>query len=184
MRAFFAVELPAEVHAIVDRGLSELRRRIPAARWVRPEGVHVTLRFLGEREPALLTALADAVAGELKALPPAEVALTEAGFFPDRHRPRVAWLGGRAPGLSAWAAAIERCAAALGVEPETRRFSLHVTLARIERPWGARDVETFTVLANKWHLPEFTAREAVLFSSELRPSGALYTPLRRIAAGG
>jgi RNA 2',3'-cyclic 3'-phosphodiesterase len=183
MRAFLAVELPPAVRETVSRGLAELRRRIPAARWVRPESVHVTLRFLGEREPALLDALGDRVAGELAALAPATVALGGGGFFPHARRPRVAWLGGSAPALADWAAAIERCAVAVGVEPEERPFSLHLTLARLERPWGAGDVETFTVLVKKWQLPEFTAREAVLFSSELRPSGAVHTPLRRFAVG-
>ncbi len=183
MRAFFAVELPVAVHAAVSRGTSELRGCLPAARWVRPEGVHVTLRFLGEQEPTLLATLADRVAGELKALAPVEVRLGGGGFFPHTRRPRVAWLGGQAPGLEGWAAAIERCATALGTEPEERPFSLHVTLARLDRPWGAADVETYSIAVSKWRLAEFTAREVVLFSSELRPSGPVYTPLRRIAAG-
>jgi RNA 2',3'-cyclic 3'-phosphodiesterase len=183
MRAFVAVELPTEVREVVTRGLSELRRRIPTARWVRAESVHVTLRFLGEREPGLLDELADRVAVELTALAPVTVALGGGGFFPHARRPRVAWLGGSAAGLGDWAAAIERCAVALGVEPEERPFSLHLTLARLERPWGAGDMEAFTVLVRKWQLPEFTAREAVLFASELRPSGAVHTPLRRFAVG-
>ena len=184
MRAFLAVELPEGVNETVSRGIAELRRRLPSARWVRPGSVHVTLRFLGEQEPELLTALGERVAAELKSLPPAIVSLAGGGFFPHDRRPRVAWLGGQAPGLDAWAAAIERCASDLGVEPEERPFSLHVTLARLDRPWGVADVETFAVVVSKWHLPEFTARELVLFASELRPSGAVHTPLRRIAAGG
>jgi len=184
MRAFIAVELPEEVHGSVVRGVSELRHRLPAARWVRPEGIHVTLRFLGEQEPSLLATLGDRVAGELSALPPVEVRLAGGGFFPHERRPRVAWLGGSGPGLEAWAAAIGRCVTGLGIEADDRAFSLHVTLARLDRPWEAADVEMFSAVVSKWRLPEFTAREVVLFASELRPSGALHTPLRRIEVGG
>ncbi len=184
MRAFFAVELPEDVSDVVSRGLAELRGRLPAARWVRPGSVHVTLRFLGEQEQALLAALGERIAAELAGLPPAEVRLAGGGFFPHERRARVAWLGGRSPGLEAWAAAVERCARELGVEPEERPFSPHLTLARLERPWGAADVEMFSVAVSNWRLPEFTARELVLFASELRPSGAVHTALRRIAAGG
>jgi RNA 2',3'-cyclic 3'-phosphodiesterase len=183
MRAFIAVEIPEQVRADVARGLSELRRRLPAARWVGGEGVHVTLRFLGEQDEALLAELGERVAAEARSLVPATVCLEGGGFFPHERRPRVAWLGGRAPELAGWAAAVERCAVALGVAPEPRAFSLHLTLARLERPWGAGDVETFSTVVSKWRLPEFTAHELVLFASELRPSGAVHTPLRRITVG-
>jgi RNA 2',3'-cyclic 3'-phosphodiesterase len=184
MRAFVAVEIPENVREAVSHGLTELRRRLPAARWVRAEGVHVTLRFLGEQEETLLAALGERLAAEAGALAPATVRLADGGFFPHERRPRVAWLGGNAPALGSWAEAVERCAVALGVEPEPRPFSLHLTLARLDRPWGAGDVETFSTVVAKWRLPEFVAHELVLFASELRPSGAVHTPLRRVPVGG
>ena len=89
---------------------------------------------------------------------PVEVCLGGGGFFPHERRPRVAWLGGSAPGMERWAAAIEGCATALGIDPEPRPFSLHVTLARLDRPWGAGDVETFVTAVGKWRLAPFVAR--------------------------
>jgi 2'-5' RNA ligase len=184
MRAFFAVPLPADVHDAVARGTGELRRRLGSARWVRSEGVHITMRFLGEQTADLLARLADEVESRLRAALPVEVALQGGGFFPHERRPRVAWLGGSAPGMELWAEAIERCAGALGIDPEPRPFSLHVTLARLDRPWGAGDVETFLTAVGKWRLAPFVGREVVLFKSDLLPSGAAYTPLRRFQVGG
>jgi 2'-5' RNA ligase len=78
---------------------------------------------------------------------------------------------------------VEDSAAGLGVEREARRFSLHLTLARLERPWGVKAVEHFLVEVGKWRFPEFVARELVLVESELAPAGAVYTPRRRWTAG-
>jgi 2'-5' RNA ligase len=69
------------------------------------------------------------------------------------------------------------------VAEEARPFSLHLTLARLKRPWGVQAVEHYRVQAKKWQFPEFIAREAVLFRSELGPSGAAYTALRRWPVG-
>jgi 2'-5' RNA ligase len=183
MRAFMAVELPGEVHGAVTRGIGELRRRLGSARWVRAEGIHVTMRFLGDQSPELLARLGADVEACLRAEAPVEVCLGGGGFFPHERRPRVAWLGGAAPGMERWAAAIEGCATALGIDPEPRPFSLHVTLARLDRPWGAGDVETFVTAVGKWRLAPFVSREVVLFKSDLLPSGAVYTPLRTFRVG-
>jgi 2'-5' RNA ligase len=183
MRAFMAVELPGEVQGAVTRGMGELRRRLGSARWVRAEGIHVTMRFLGDQSPDLLARLGDAVEARLRAESPVEVNLGGGGFFPHQRRPRVAWLGGSAPGMERWAAAIEDCATACGIDPEPRPFSLHVTLARLDRPWGAGDTETFVTAVGKWRLAPFVSREVVLFKSDLLPSGAVYTPLRTFRVG-
>jgi 2'-5' RNA ligase len=140
--------------------------------------MHITLKF-SEQAAELVESLDGAVAGPLSSLPPVTVRLGGGGYFPNDRRPRVAWVGGEAAGLDAWARAVEDAAANLGVERETRAFSLHLTLARLERPWGVQAVEHFLVQVGKWRFPEFVAREAVLFQSELRPAGAVYTPMRR-----
>jgi 2'-5' RNA ligase len=183
MRAFLAVELAAEVHHSVVSGMAELRRALPPARWVRPEGVHITLKFLGEQPEELLHELGGQAAGALAGVAPVAVRLAGGGFFPGPRRPRVAWLGGSAEGMERWAAALEECAAGLGLAREERPFSLHVTLARLDRPWHPDAVESFLTQVGRWQLPPFVARDVALFASELRPSGAIYTPLRRLAVG-
>jgi 2'-5' RNA ligase len=183
MRLFIAVDLPEEVREVLRNGLDPLKRDQPPAHWVRPEGMHITLKFLGEQPPELVDGLDRAVAGMLSSLSPVTIRLGGGGYFPHDRRPRVAWVGGQAAGLDAWARVVEDAAAGLGVAREARAFSLHLTLARLERPWGVQAVEHFLFQVGKWRFPEFVAREAVLFQSELGHAGAVYTPLRRWRVG-
>lgn len=183
MRLFIAVELPDEVREVLAAGLGRLKRDQPPARWVRVEGVHLTLKFLGEQPEEILAGLDREVPAALAPLETVRVQLGGGGFFPHDRRPRVAWVGGEAVGLERWAAEVETAAASLGVAEEARPFSLHLTLARLKRPWGVQAVEHYRVQAKKWQFPEFIAREAVLFRSELGPSGAAYTALRRWPVG-
>lgn len=184
MRLFVAVELPEAVHEVIGRGLGVLRRDLPPSRWVRREAMHVTLKFLGEQPEALVGELEQRFAPRLAVLAPVAVSLGGGGFFPHPRRPRVAWLGGRAPGLEDWAAAVEEAAVACGVPAETRPFTLHLTLARIERPWGVRAVDDFLHAVERWQFEPFIARELVLFESRLQPGGAVYTAVRRWPVGG
>lgn len=185
MRCFLAVELPQTHKATVTAGLAKLKGKLPPARWVRPEGVHITLKFLGEQEEGRAAALVEALAEFLAEAPPrVEVSLAGGGFFPSIARPRVAWLGGVAPGLEKWAEAIEEAAALLGVAREVRPFALHVTLARLERPWPEAACQRFLHEVASWQLDPFVAREVVLFESTLGPGGAVYTERARIAVGG
>jgi 2'-5' RNA ligase len=184
MRLFIAVDIPEQAREMLRRGLGTLRRDLPSARWVRPEGIHITLKFLGEQPADEVVRLDEVVRAALAGLRPVPIELGGGGFFPHERRPRVAWVGGQAPGLERWAAAIEEAAAAAGVPREGRPFSLHLTLARLERPWGERAVEDFLVRVGKWSFPPFEAREAVLFSSDLKPTGAEYAVVRRWAVEG
>ena len=163
--------------------IEELRRPGDGIKWVGAHNLHLTLKFLGEQPSERVNALDGAVPAALSGLAAVTVRLGGGGFFPNERRPRVAWVGGSAPGLDSWARAVEDSVAGLGVEREARPFSLHLTLARLERPWGVKAVEHFLVEVGKWRFPEFVARELVLFESELTPAGAVYTPRRRWAVG-
>lgn len=184
MRLFCAVELPQAVRQRLERGVGELRRRLPPARWVRVEGIHITLKFLGEQPASLVEALGAEVRAALVACSPVEVGLSGAGFFPDARRPRVAWVGGRAPGLEKWAAALDAAAAACGAPREERPFSLHLTLARLERPWPEAAARQFLTEVGSWSFEPFVAREVVLFESQLGAGGSRYTALQRWPVGG
>lgn len=185
MRCFLAVEIPEEQRGVISAGLATLARKLPEAKWVRPEGLHITLKFLGELAEQLAQETVAQLA-ELLVQAPLEVPvrLAGAGFFPDLRRPRVAWLGGEAPGLERWARAAEEAAALCGVPEEPRGFSLHVTLARLSRPWPEGAVRRFLEEVGRWELPPFMAREIVLFESTLTPRGAIYTARARVAPGG
>lgn len=184
MRLFIAVPLPPTIQQELASGLRTLRRALPPARWVRPEGIHITLKFLGEQPDTVVAALDREVPAALSFLAPVTVHLVGGGFFPTHRRPRVAWVGGQAEGLATWANAIETAATGLGLTLEERPFSLHLTLARLERPWPEPAVQRFLDEVAGWELAAFEAREAVLYRSELRPEGALYSALRHWPAGG
>jgi 2'-5' RNA ligase len=189
VRAFLAFEMSEQCRQEIAEQMSRIRTALPPARWVRPEGVHLTLKFLGDSDPEVLQALTAELTPALAELPPVAVELRGAGFFPNRSRPRVAWLGGVASGVEPVVAAIERVARHHGYSRERRAWSLHLTLARLRKPWPADAVESFLEWGDGVLLPRFQCSEVILFSSELKPTGAVYTvldqvPLAHQAIGG
>ena len=180
VRAFLAFEIPEAVRADLSTSREALRAELPKARWVRPDGQHLTLKFLGEVSRTSLAGLTRDLAPRIGALPRVTVELSGSGFFPSPRRPRVAWIGGRADGVEPVVAAIEEVAADHGFERARRRWSPHVTQARLDRPWPAAAVDRFLAWGQSLGLDPFVAREVVLFSSDLQRGGAVYTALERI----
>lgn len=186
MRAFIALELPEPVRREATRRAAAVRDRLPAARWVRPDALHLTLRFLGEIDPGKVPALSAALAPAFAAAPELVLALHGGGCYPLGRPARVAWTGVRvaapevAPGagdapLPALQARVEAASvAALGIEPETRPFSPHVTLARCKRPWNRAQAEAFgEALAGPMGEP-FTVGHGSLIESRLSSEGSRY----------
>jgi 2'-5' RNA ligase len=180
IRAFLAFEIPERIKAELTASREILRAELPKARWVRPEGQHLTLKFLGEVPRSSLDQLAHDLAPRLGSVPRLTVELNSTGFFPSSRRPRVAWVGGRAEGAEMVVAAIDEVAVVHGFDREHRRWSPHVTQARLNRPWPPAAVERFLAWGRDLRLEPFAAREVVLFSSVLQPEGAVYTALERM----
>lgn len=179
IRAFVALEMPASVRETIRREQGAIKRELPRARWTRPEGQHLTLRFLGETTADRLARLKSEIGTRVARLPAVLISLSGAGFFPSARRPRVAWIGGEARGGAEVAAAVQTASVEVGFEPDGRSWSLHLTQARLDRPWPRRAVESYLEWGRGLVFEPFTCREVVLFSSELRPGGALYTPMER-----
>lgn len=183
IRAFIALEIPADVKRLLAQGREELRGELPRARWVRAEGQHLTLKFLGEVASRRLGELAADLGPDLAKCGSVTVSLGGGGFFPNHRRPRVAWIGGIVDGIEPVVDTVERVAKAHGFAEERRHWSLHLTQARLDRPWPERCVERFLEWARTVHPPPFRCDEAVLFESSLQPGGAVYTPLERMPLG-
>ena len=150
------------------------------ARFVRPEGLHVTLRFLGAIESDAVPAIFRAVAASVFPLAAFSVCLGALHAFPSPQRPRVLALGLEPEAkLAELAAAVERGVVAAGFALEPRPFRAHVTLARVHA--GRRPVLEGVPGPEP---AQFTAREATLFESQPGSGGSLYTPLERMALGG
>ncbi len=177
VRAFVALELDARLREAMGDLQARLRPRLGGIRLVRPEGIHLTLRFLGDTSPKQVETLRPLLAAAASTCPPAEVPVAGLGTFPERGSPRVLWLGlDVPPAVFDLQRACERAARAAGFEREERPFRAHLTLGR----WRER--------APRPELPPAdlgpTRLEAlVLFKSDLRPDGAVYTPLAGFALG-
>ena len=183
IRAFFAVDLDAVARCAAAEVAAALREGADgdAVRWVRPEALHVTLRFLGDIDPAEVVGLARCVGEQLAPLEAFDLSLGSARLFPSARRPRVVALQVAPPApLERLAAAVERGVVAAGLPAEERPFRAHLTLGRVRR--GERGPATRGLAA-----PEGTAcrvAETVLFRSDRGPAGARYTPLERLKLGG
>jgi 2'-5' RNA ligase len=184
VRMFLAVEVAEEIR----RGLVRMRDALAgsgaAVRWVRDDGLHATVKFLGavaeDRVPAVETAAAAVAQGTAPLL--ADV--RGVGAFPSPARPRVVWAGLACPGLAGLAAALDGALAPLGFVAERRPFAAHITLGRVKGSAGLAPL----VAALRAHAADAFGRcpiaELIGFRSDLRRDGAVYTKLWTIPFGG
>jgi len=180
IRAFLALEVPAAVKTQLASAQEVLRRELPRARWTRPDGWHLTLRFLGEVAAPALDELTTALASRLRGIGAVSVRLGGTGFFPSPARPRVAWVGGAADGAESVVAEVERAAEAAGFPRERRPWSIHLTQARLKARWPSAAVDRFLEWGEALELDAFDCQEVVLYKSDLQPGGAVYTALERL----
>jgi RNA 2',3'-cyclic 3'-phosphodiesterase len=174
MRAFIAIDLPKDIRGELARWQRTIAAVCPDARWTRAEGVHLTLKFLGEISPAQVKQVTDALAG-LGAVEPFSVEVRGFGFFPDARRPRVFWAGVRAPdALAALARRVEEAMEKLGFPREQREYSPHLTLARFKVPRPQPELAAAVEKQKELSLGSFEACEFFLFESKLTPRGAEY----------
>lgn len=175
MRLFVALDIPEEVRAALAALVTTLRPACKSARWTRIEGLHVTLKFIGEAPPDKLEAIRSAVS-LLAFRAPVPILFRGLGFFPNARRPRVLWAGVEAgPALAELAGAIENALGPLGIARETRAFSPHLTLARFDEPRGLEALHTAIEKAGATEFGSATAREFHLYQSVLKRGGAEYT---------
>lgn len=183
LRTFFALEIGDEARRAAAALVAQLRADpgCGAVRWGRPEGFHVTLRFLGPTPVERVPALAAAVRRETAGIAPFALALGPLGAFPDERRPRVVFVAVEPhEPVAALAAAVERGVVAAGLPPEARPFHGHLTLGRVRErrrrvrlPAGERPASA-----------PFPVDAVVLFRSDPSPEGSTYAPLERIPLGG
>lgn len=179
VRAFLALEIPARIKEQLASAHDALRAELPRARWTRPQGWHLTLKFLGESGRSTLAELGSELAPRIRGLGAISVKLERTGFFPSSMRPRVAWIGGTAKGVEKVVAAVEEAADLAGFPRERRTWSVHLTQARLKAQWPRAAIERFLEWGDELDFDTFSCREVVLFSSDLQPGGAVYTALER-----
>lgn len=178
VRAFIALELDAALQERLARLVEDLKPRLPGLRFGPVDNAHLTMRFLGSSPVGALEHIARDLETAAAACPPADVRVAGLGLFPPRGAPNVLWLGLDLPAaMRTLQAACERAARAAGFEPETRAYQPHVTLGRwrerVARP-VLPEVEPLTTRIER----------LVLFRSDLKPAGAVHTPLHVLELAG
>jgi len=179
MRAFIAIELPESIRDALRREQARFRAVCPDARWTRPEGIHLTLKFLGDISNHQEAQVKDALS-RMEPFEKFTVRVQGFGFFPGAKRPRVFWAGLDAPpALEQLAAQVESAVAPLGFPPENRLFKPHLTLARFKIPRPQPKVEALLAVQNSALLGSFEVSEFFLWESRLLPGGAEYHKVAR-----
>lgn len=165
-RLFVAIDPPL---AIRER-LAALCRGLPGARWVEPEQLHLTLRFIGDVDGSVLTSVREALA-EVRA-EALSLQLEGIGFFPPRGNPRVVWVGIRKnEPLLRLHHRIESVLVRAGLAPEERKYSPHITLARLKNTPASR-IGAYLAQHGLFSSEEFQVNEFLLYSSVLNSRGA------------
>ena len=182
VRLFVACEVPDDVKRDIGEVIQSLRSRSGnAVRWIRPDGVHVTLKFLGEvpvrKLPAVKLAIQEAVVGHQ----PFELEFSNIGTFGGREGLRIMWVGvaGDVLRLEALVRAVNAALAVVGFEPERRPFRPHLTLGRVRDEIPTRQRAEIEVQVGKTQVPQTSWRTAhvSLMRSRLGPQGAIYEVL-------
>jgi RNA 2',3'-cyclic 3'-phosphodiesterase len=178
MRLFVALSIPSDVRENIASLIGALRRADSTPRWVNPENLHVTLKFIGEVESQLVLAICEALVA-IRAVQPLTLTLRGIGFFPNARRPSVAWIGIEAPPTLAFIVSeINRLLTPLGIQPDTKPLVPHLTIARFKENRLSSELQAEI---EKWKDHNFgavSASEIHLVESRLKSSGAEYTTLR------
>lgn len=177
MRAFIALNLPKKERQRVHRAARLLREEDMPVRWVDPDNLHITLKFLGEVRPERVGAVEETLARVAQGTPPFPLTLAGFGAFPTIRRPRVIWLGVDAtPELRCLKQDLEWALADCGFEAETRAFHPHLTLGRADPRDGAGAFRGLDeVVAGLEFHAEVRMHSVDLMRSHLSRAGARYS---------
>ncbi len=182
LRLFIAVELTPDLRQAIGRVQAELQGQLAprVVRWTHPDGIHLTLKFLGDTPPEQTPAIAQAMRMAAASFEPFTLVVAGLGSFPNPRQPRVVWVG--VPAVPKALAGVQRALdlhlAGLDYPRETRPFNPHLTLGRVNDRATLAERQTLAALLSRTQIAELGSlpvQEIVLFRSELRPAGAVYS---------
>lgn len=180
IRAFLAVELNDRNKETIRKLQEHLKPLDCGISWVKPENIHLTLKFLGDVKPKMIAPLTGVLAEVCRGIQPIQTQLTELGVFPDIRRPRVLWAGLKDTGgkLTQLATAVEDALGHIGFKKEIRPFHAHITVGRIRTngklPVLIRELQSYVLpAAHEEIILSFT-----LFKSTLTSQGPIYEKLK------
>ncbi|MCJ7620291.1 MAG: RNA 2',3'-cyclic phosphodiesterase [Anaerolineae bacterium] len=187
IRAFVAIELPGSVRSELERIQGSLKGKGVAdhVRWVKPEGIHLTLKFLGNVPAGTITEIVRVVTQGSEGIRPFTIRFAGLGCFPSSSRPSVIWVGveGDTGTLMRLQTAVEDSLSVLGHPAEERMYTPHLTLGRVARDVAASERRRLGDMIAEHivgSLGEMQVCDVCLIRSELSPSGARYTRLAAV----
>lgn len=174
IRSFIAIEIPREIRNKITGMIGEWDREGYPVRWVKEDNLHLTLKFLGEIKEEVVFDVSSKLKSISLRFSPFEFSLKGLGAFPTPKSPRVLWIGiakGR-EGVKSLQEVVENELALVGLKPETREFSPHLTIGRAKAKFDPK-----SILATQYESPVFLVRALALFKSTLTPQGPIYEKL-------
>jgi len=186
LRCFIAVEVPGPMKRAIGDMIDNLKKSGSDVKWLRPENIHITLKFLGSTEESLLDEVKESLSKKLSPYSPFYITISGIGCFPDERRPRVVWVGthessGQVRDVQR---AIEAEMAKFGFPSEERNFSPHLTIGRVKSREKIAALITMLGEYRQVSFGDLDVRGVTLMKSELNPAGAKYFPLAEIPFGG
>lgn len=188
LRLFISAHLTPDLLAAIGDVQGQLKRQLADAplSWTRPEGIHLTLKFLGDTDPARVDAIVAGLRAAVSSHRPFTVAVAGLGCFPNTRQPNVVWVGVQDPdrALQRLAASVDAATARLGWEKETRPFAGHLTMARVRREARHEQRRAIGEQIGHFALPDPLGLLPIpslhLMRSELKPGGAVYTEVAAV----
>lgn len=182
IRTFIAIEIPENIRSKIADLQSELKKIGGRVSWVKPENIHITLKFLGQTQEDKINVIASQLKNAVELMQPFEVTVGDVGAFPNFNRPRVLWVGTNTEQqqLSILAKEVDKRMAILGFDREKRRFSGHLTLGRVKDNQDVQSLVEKLQLYKEFNAEAFVVNEILLIKSQLSPKGSIYTTLKKV----
>lgn len=186
IRSFLAIELPNPILKKIEEVQGDLRSTRADVRWVNPEKIHLTLKFFGNIEESRIDLILKSIEEPVRNTLPFSLRVLGVGAFPNLKNPRVVWMGlvdGKDV-LTSFQKQIENQLGKIGFQSEDRPFHPHLTLGRMKSSRGKEDLVGRMEKHKEEEFGDLPVERVVLFKSDLRPTGPIYTPLRELRLGG
>jgi 2'-5' RNA ligase len=185
LRSFLAIELPKSIQKKIEEVQRDLKTSHADVKWVHPENIHLTLKFFGNIEESKVEPILQSIGRLIQKTLPFSMKVQGVGAFPHSKNPRVIWMGlmDGEEVLATVQKELEETLAKIGFEPEDRPFQPHLTLGRVKTSRGKDDLVGKMEKHREEEFGSVEVEEVVLFKSELKPTGAIYTPLRKLRLG-
>jgi 2'-5' RNA ligase len=182
IRTFIAFSLPDHVKSALNRVQEDLKACGLKAQWVRLQSMHLTLKFLGNIEIDQVDPVAGKMAEAVRGIGPLLLGAKGVGVFPNIRRPRVIWAGlaGDVVQLGDLQRNIDAALSEIGFAEERRSFKGHLTMGRFKGRMDSRRVAQALEEFSGFETQTFTAQQLVLFKSQLEPTGAVYSQLKKV----